>query len=116
MALQEREQNIDGLCLLPLNVVNEKILVLWFWFGALSLVTGITLLYRAAVIVAPQTRLYFLWCRCHLASRDQIRAIHRKCQIGDWFLLYRLSYNIEPLVYDKLMVYLANGFEGKVTV
>jgi hypothetical protein len=107
----------DALCVLSVNAVNEKIfLFLWFWFVALSLLTGLTLLYRAAVIVAPQIRLYLLRCRCDLASRDQIRAIHRKCQIGDWFLLYWLSYNIEPLVYDELIVDLANRFEGKGTV
>jgi hypothetical protein len=107
----------DVLCILPLNVVNEKTFVfLWFWFLVLSLVTALALLYRAAVIVAPQIRLYILQSRCRLATRDQIRAIHRKCHIGDWFLLYRLSYNIDPLVYDELMVDLANRLEGKETV
>ena len=32
----------DGLCVLPLNVINEKIYVfLWFWFIFLALITGL---------------------------------------------------------------------------
>ena len=32
----------DGLCILPLNIINEKIYVfLWFWFMFLAIVTGI---------------------------------------------------------------------------
>ena len=35
-------QTIDGLCILPLNIINEKIYVfLWFWFIGLALVTAI---------------------------------------------------------------------------
>ena len=32
----------DGLCVLPLNIINEKIYVfLWFWFIFLAIVSGI---------------------------------------------------------------------------
>ena len=32
----------DGLCILPLNIINEKIYVfLWLWFIFLAVVTGI---------------------------------------------------------------------------
>ena len=34
-------QRFDGLCVLPLNIINEKIYVfLWFWFVLLSLITA----------------------------------------------------------------------------
>ena len=35
-------QKFDGLCVLPLNIINEKIYVfLWFWFVLLAIITGI---------------------------------------------------------------------------
>ena len=35
-------QKFDGLCVLPLNIINEKIYVfLWFWFIFLAVVSGI---------------------------------------------------------------------------
>jgi hypothetical protein len=110
-------QVYDGLCILPLNGLNEKIFVfLWFWFVFLSVLTGLNLLYRAVVILTPQVRMYLLRARSHSAPQDQIRAIHRKCQIGDWFLLYQLSNNIDPLIYKDLMADLAKRLEGKETV
>merc|ERR1712112_76327 len=45
-------QTLDGLCILPLNIINEKIYVfLWFWFIFLAVVTGVFLIYRIAVIL-----------------------------------------------------------------
>ena len=41
----------DAVCILPLNVVNEKIYVfLWFWFLFLGVLSFITVLYR---VTAP---------------------------------------------------------------
>lgn len=35
-------QTIDGLCILPLNIINEKIYVfLWFWFIFVAVVSAI---------------------------------------------------------------------------
>eukprot|EP00092_Neocalanus_flemingeri_P049958 GFUD01057596.1.p1 GENE.GFUD01057596.1~~GFUD01057596.1.p1 ORF type:complete len:298 (+),score=55.72 GFUD01057596.1:61-954(+) len=35
-------QKFDGLCVLPLNIINEKIYVfLWFWFVILAIITAI---------------------------------------------------------------------------
>ena len=34
-------ERFDGLCVLPLNIINEKIYVfLWFWFIIVSVVSG----------------------------------------------------------------------------
>ena len=34
-------QGFDGLCVLPLNIINEKIYVfLWFWFVILAFITA----------------------------------------------------------------------------
>jgi hypothetical protein len=88
-------QKFDGLCMLHLNVVNENIFVfLWFWFVFLSVLTGLKLLYRAVVILTPQVRISF-------RTAGPGRAIHRKSHIGGWFVLYRLSNNIDPFIYKE---------------
>jgi len=110
-------QRIDGLCVLPLNIVNEKIYVfLWFWFVILSVITGVALLYRIAVVFGPQVRMYLLRARSRLAPRDHVETIARKCQIGDWFVLYQLGKNMDPLIYKELMSDLSKKFEGKEAV
>ena len=43
-------QTHDALCLLPINVVNEKIYVfLWFWLLLLALVTSLFVVFRLVV-------------------------------------------------------------------
>lgn len=110
-------QTFDGLCVLPLNIVNEKIYVfLWFWFVILSVLTGIGLVYRLATAMGPQMRMYLLRARSRLAPQDQIETISNKCQIGDWFVLYQLGKNIDPLIYKELVADLAKKLEGKEIV
>ncbi|KAG8237843.1 hypothetical protein J437_LFUL002452 [Ladona fulva] len=110
-------QKFDGLCVLPLNIVNEKIYVfLWFWFVVLSVITGVALLYRVAVVMGPQVRTYLLRARSRLAPHDQIETITRKCQIGDWFVLYQLGKNMDPLIYKELVAELAAKLDGKDNV
>lgn len=110
-------QKFDGLCVLPLNIVNEKIYVfLWFWFWFLAGLSALSLIYRAAVVTGPKLRLILLRARSRLSSQDQIETISKRCQIGDWFILYQLGKNIDPLIYKQLIADLAKKFEGKENV
>lgn len=107
-------QLFDGLCVLPLNIVNEKIYVfLWFWFLLLTLVSGLSLIYRGVVIIGPKFRYYLLKARSRTSSHEQMQIISDKCQIGDWFILYQLGKNIDPLIYKQLISDLASRLQGK---
>ena len=51
----------DGLCVLPLNIINEKIYIfLWIWLVALAVVSGAFLVYRVAVILGSQIRVHLI--------------------------------------------------------
>jgi hypothetical protein len=42
---------------LPINIINEKIYVfLWFWFGILSALTLVDMLFDAVVVFSPRAR------------------------------------------------------------
>ncbi|KAG7209561.1 hypothetical protein KM043_015638 [Ampulex compressa] len=86
----------DAVCILPLNVVNEKIYVfLWFWFLFLGLLSFITVLYRIVIIFSPRTRVYLLRLRFRLVRKDAVETIVRRSKVGDWFLLYMLGENLD---------------------
>ncbi|XP_025205065.1 innexin inx2 isoform X2 [Melanaphis sacchari] len=110
-------QKLDGLCVLPLNIVNEKIYVfLWFWFLFVAILSGLNLVYRTAVVVMPKFRLLLLRARSRLAPQDEVETITKKCQIGDWFVLYQLGKNIDPLIFKELVSDLAKRLDGKQSV
>lgn len=105
-------QNMDGLCVLPINVVNEKIFVfLWFWFWIVAALSVLNTVYRIVVLLRPKFRLLLLRSRARLASKRSIKTIMGKSQIGSWFLLYQLGKNIDSVVYKELITNLANELD-----
>ncbi|KAL5236809.1 hypothetical protein ACI65C_004219 [Semiaphis heraclei] len=105
-------QKFDGLCLLPLNVVNEKIYVfLWFWFLFIAVVSGFNLVYRTAVVISSKFRLLLLRKESHLSPWNELITINEKFKIGDWFILYQIGKNCEPGIFKDLVTNLANSFK-----
>ena len=50
------------MCILPLNIVNEKIyLVLWYWYIFLAVFSAVAVLYRMVCIFFPGIRMFMLW-------------------------------------------------------
>jgi hypothetical protein len=44
----------DILCILPINVINEKIyIIIWFWLVCLALISTLYLFYLMAVFLLP---------------------------------------------------------------
>lgn len=106
-------QRYDTLCILPLNVLNEKIYVLlWFWFMALTCITGIGLVYRAAIIALPQLR-YFVTSRtARTTDKYTVRLVTQSLNPSDWFLLNQLSKNIDSLHFRDVMVELSHTLKA----
>ncbi len=54
----------DGLCVLPLNIINEKIFIfVWFWLIIVAAITGVFLIYRIFVIAGSQIRVALISTR-----------------------------------------------------
>jgi len=96
----------DALCILPLNVVNEKIYIfLWFWFLMLFCLTSLTILYRIAVIISPRIRGFILGTRFRLISQDVIQTLIKKSRLGDWFLFYMLGQNVDSVIFKVSKIF-----------
>lgn len=110
----------DNLCLLPLNIINEKIYVLlWFWLLFVLAVTTLWLFWRLALILLPSLRYWALLRLSPLfsarksgdATRDDptqnIEIICERLSYGDWFLLYMLGWNLHSLHFKEVLEGLA---------
>ena len=105
-------QRIDGLCVLPINIINEKIYVmLWFWFIILAAVTGLGVLYRLAMLFSPELRRLYLTMRAGLAAHKDVEDVARVCQAGDWFVLCQMGNNMDPIAFKGLIDILASLFK-----
>lgn len=102
-------QNHDALCILPLNVVNEKIYVfLWFWFMLLGVLSAGCVLYRIVIIISPRMRVYLLRVRFRLIKPDAVDTLVRRSKMGDWFLFYMLGENVDTIIFRDVMHELAS--------
>ena len=54
----------DGLCVLALNSINEKIYVfLWFWFVFVAMFSAMAILYRMVMLLVPGLRVNAIMAR-----------------------------------------------------
>merc|ERR1719352_382489 len=100
-------ENRDALCMLPINVVNEKIYVfLWFWLLLLTIITSLFLIFRLAVVFnTPFLRnLIKRKLRHREGAADVLDDVTHKFQMGDWRLLHLLAHNMNPIVFGEFVV------------
>lgn len=103
-------QKLDALCVLPLNILNEKLfLVLWFWLFFLALMSLFALMYRAVVVSIPKARVYLLTAQARYIEFRQAELVVKRLTYGDFFVLYQIGKNVNPIVYKELVtnIYLA---------
>lgn len=97
-------QKHDALCILALNILNEKIYIfLWFWFIILAVLSGLALVYSAAVILLPSTRETILKRRFRFGTPSGVDTIIRKTQVGDFLMLHLLGQNMNQMVFGEIL-------------
>ena len=97
-------QRHDAMCILPINIINEKIYVfLWFWFYFLAVASLSAIIYRFIVILVPPVRPIITQSRCQMVNQQALAGVLSKMSVSDWFLLDLLSKNIQPMNFRDLM-------------
>jgi hypothetical protein len=82
-------QRHDALCVLPLNILNEKIFIfLWFWFIILSVLSGLALLYSTAIAMYLPIRETVLKRRFKFRTPGGVATIVAKTQVTFIHLLF----------------------------
>ena len=97
-------QKHDSLCILPLNVINEKIYIfLWFWFVVLAIISAWVIIERLLIICFPHFRYLYLRSAARLADRNYLTDVLEHARIGDWFILHLLAKNLDSLHFRELV-------------
>lgn len=107
-------QKIDALCVMALNVINEKIFVfLWFWYCVLAVVTVTAIVWRMLTLVlhSRSTRfngfVFAMACPGRLNPWDML-TVTQHSSFSDWIFLYYLAKNMEPYLFRNMLIELAN--------
>lgn len=108
-------QRFDGLCVLSLNIINEKIyIMLFFWLVFLVTVTSISLAWRLASIFSGRIREFILRGQSRLLAKpDEVSIVCNNLSLGDWFILVQIGNNIDTMLYADLIHQTAVAF-GKI--
>lgn len=107
-------QIIDAICVLPLNVVNEKTyIVLWFWLIILGILTLLCLIYRCVTVCCRSIRVYLLTARVHALNKRRATQLLDKLSWGDWFMLYQMNKNMDPGIFEEVLLNIELRNNGK---
>jgi len=107
-------QRFDALCVLGMNIMNEKIYIfVWFWFIALAVITGCNLVLRILQFFVPSIRdrlvkLENLGYLDKTLSREDIEKVVGKLAYPDWLILYYLAQSMDKKNFGALVSNLAD--------
>jgi hypothetical protein len=105
-------QRYDNLCILPLNIVNEKgYAIIWFWLFFLGVVSALQLIHRASLLLFESYRWKMLTAFNQIISNKLFDRLQARSTYGDWFLLHMLSKNVNPIHFRDIVDALANDTE-----
>lgn len=83
----------DALCILPLNIVNEKIYIfIWFWLLFLGLLSFLILVYRVAIIFSPYIRAFVLRMRYRRVKRECVEMVRFYVENDNYTLIIKCGY------------------------
>ena len=100
-------QTLDGLCILPVNVLNEKIyLVTWCLLMSLAVLTIVHHVISAVIILSPFLRKKVLALYLSKDRKDlrwKLNRILDMTSIGDWLMLFMLAKNTDRGIYSEVI-------------
>merc|ERR1719410_213840 len=102
-------QRHDAQCVLPINILNEKIYVfLWFWFALLTVITIVDVLHHAGLLFFNNIRGTMLQRKLRTTPKHKlpnlsidIPLICRSLTHGDWILCYNLMKNLDSVTFAE---------------
>ncbi|PSN46577.1 hypothetical protein C0J52_13846 [Blattella germanica] len=94
----------DSLCILPLNIMNEKIFVfLWFWFYVLCFLSAVNIVYLIFIVFYSPIRKLIMERRFKYKSPSGVAFLCKHLEFDDFGLLYLLRHNLNDGKFQALL-------------
>jgi len=117
-----REDDRHAICILGLNMIHDKVFALiWLWHCFIVVMGVVRLLTRSPQLVSAEVR-YFLMkfkMQRHFKNNAHIKRIKHyltNCSIGDWYVLYQMSKNLNQRFFAEYLTVLAMTIDPDPTV
>jgi len=107
-----RQNALNALCILALNIIIDKVyLVIWFWY-IFIIIFGLIRLIQRIFQASPMFRYNLMKMRMHryfkkCENTENIKHYLGECSIGDWFVLYQMSKNMNRRLFFMFVTKLA---------
>lgn len=100
-------EKLDALCLLTLNVVNEKVFaILYIWYVLLLFISGCNLICRSIILLSSNIRIKMIQSLTKWTepmSKRELKKILPNDNVGDWFIIFMLGQNMNRFAYRDLL-------------
>lgn len=98
-------QIYDALCLLPTNVLNQKIfIIIYIWYINQAIISILNLLYWIIIAYSKKARIYILYTKTLKSVSYKVLDIASKnAQFGHFFLLHQIAKNVNSMTFFELI-------------
>lgn len=79
----------------------------------LATMLTVLVLYRIIIVVSPKIRPRLLNARHRAIPIEVCRALCRKIELGDWWILMLLGRNMDPMIYREVVCELTKRIETR---
>lgn len=98
-------QTYDNLCLLPINIVNEKFyMVIWLLYFVLLAVSLWAVFIRIMLMMFKELRFSYIQTYNKHIDEKYFRSVFSNNAYEYWFILYLLSCNLEPMHFRDVIL------------
>ncbi|GFT19231.1 innexin inx1 [Nephila pilipes] len=94
----------EAMAFLPINILYENVCGFFsYWLIILAVLSYLVIAYRILLIHSPQLRVEILKILSKTTESADLDVIMKMFGIGDWFLIYLLSKNVDPETFSDVI-------------
>lgn len=98
-------QIFDASCLLPTNILNQKIFtIIWIWYILQMTISISNILYWIIIVYSKEARIYILYAKTLKSVSDKIlNHASKNAQFGHFFVLNQIAKNTNSMTFFELI-------------